>query len=161
MRSRALQSPLIRAFNEHVGGIYSWMDARAKRLHLFLPFTRSEFREWVLRDLFANSHASAVQCSYCSLWLHGGNFVVDHAEPVCYGGSLGFDNLVLSCAECNLLKGRMTEAGFRSFLGFLLTLPARDVGDMVGRMKNGAAYIREKAARGRRKSVATAGLMPV
>jgi hypothetical protein len=150
----ALKPRLSSMFDEHTRSVYGFMRDRVARLGLFLPFTLAEFRAWLLKDVFRGSAENPIQCCYCREWMHAGNFVTEHRDPVCYGGGLGFENLAPACASCNTLKGRMSETAFRSLLDFLQTLPPRDANDMVGRMKNGAAYVRLQA--GRRKSVAAA-----
>jgi hypothetical protein len=154
VRSRALKPGLSGMFDEHTRAVYSFMKMRVERLDLFLPFTLAEFRAWLLKEVFSGSAEKAIQCTYCRDWMHAGNFVMDHKDPVCYGGSVGFENLTPACASCNTLKGRMAYESFLAFLRMIQTLPPRDVNDLVGRMKNGAAYIRVQAAARRMKSVA-------
>jgi hypothetical protein len=45
-------------------------------------------------------------CEYCGVEEAdvGGELTVDHYQPVAYGGSDDVDNLVYSCARCNLYK---------------------------------------------------------
>lgn len=132
------------------------MGVRAERKGRVLPFTLGEFRGWLLETAFRGSPENPVACAYCQRWMNSSTFVTDHEEPIAAGGSFGLNNLVLACAHCNRIKGRMSGEAFRALLMFVQTLPAWDANDMLGRMKNGAAFIADRA-----KSVASAGLFPV
>lgn len=43
-------------------------------------------------------------CVYCGKELNG-LFTIDHVIPICFGGLSTSSNLVLSCKECNTVKG--------------------------------------------------------
>jgi hypothetical protein len=43
-------------------------------------------------------------CSWCGCWLHPAFRQVDHIVPLCRGGQHAIDNLVLSCANCNVRR---------------------------------------------------------
>jgi 5-methylcytosine-specific restriction endonuclease McrA len=50
------------------------------------------------------------RCFYCGEPLT--TYHVEHAIPLCRGGSNGPDNLVVSCPDCNRRKGRRTATEF-------------------------------------------------
>jgi 5-methylcytosine-specific restriction endonuclease McrA len=62
------------------------------------------------------------QCQYCGRRPNVRDLNLDHVLPRCRGGGDSWENLVVSCRQCNLRKGRRTpdEAGMR-----LLRLPQR------------------------------------
>ena len=142
---RQAQSELSRIFHEHTSAIFRFMQRRVERLYgsrAVLPFTLRELRAWLIDTHFNGSVEAAIACAYCRTWLNAGNFVLDHHDPLFFGGALGFDNLNVTCESCNTLKGRMTAGGFQALLDFATCLPPEDVNDMFSRMKNGSAYIR-------------------
>jgi len=48
------------------------------------------------------------KCQYCSKNVNVHNFTIDHVHPKCYGGKTAWDNVVVSCYECNQKKGEKT-----------------------------------------------------
>ena len=64
-------------------------------------------RNLLLRDQY--------ECQYCRKRPGVRGLNVDHVLPRCRGGQDTWENLVISCRECNLNKGRRTpeEAGMR------------------------------------------------
>ena len=54
-------------------------------------------------------------CFYCGEE-YGGNFHREHRIPLSRGGFHAPDNVVLSCATCNLRKGNKTEEEYQKFL---------------------------------------------
>lgn len=46
------------------------------------------------------------KCAYCGIPLHHKNIVVhiDHIQPLRFGGSNAYENLLLSCRRCNMKK---------------------------------------------------------
>lgn len=59
-------------------------------------------------------------CSYCQCDISNG-YHIEHFHPVGKGGNNDFENLSLSCASCNLRKGKMTFSKFFSRLFSLET----------------------------------------
>lgn len=55
------------------------------------------------------------QCQYCGRRPHQRDLNLDHVVPRSRGGGESWENLVVSCRQCNLRKGRRTpdEAGMR------------------------------------------------
>lgn len=48
------------------------------------------------------------RCAYCECRLTDANRTIDHVLPVSRGGTDDIANLVLSCLDCNQLKGDRT-----------------------------------------------------
>ena len=59
------------------------------------------------------------RCFYCGQKIQIENMHIDHMIPKSKGGSNG-DNLVASCAECNLVKGDLDVEEFRNKIENLL-----------------------------------------
>jgi len=66
--------------------------------------TPQEWRAIVLR---ANG-----KCEYCGTPTPGPVRVKEHRVPLLRGGSDGADNLAYACAQCNRIKGTMTDVEF-------------------------------------------------
>jgi hypothetical protein len=147
MRSRAIKTGLEAIFDEHTRSVYWAMANRVKRkLKLTLPFSYAEYREWVL-DAFGGNWDSVIQCAYCTRLMNVQTFVTDHREPLKFGGAISLENLALCCEACNSAKGAMSEDGFRLLIQFSVEyLSPQDANDMLGRMKNGSAYLRLRAS---------------
>lgn len=47
-------------------------------------------------------------CQYCLTKMKSENLTIDHINPRCRGGKTTWENCVLSCAECNRIKGGRT-----------------------------------------------------
>jgi 5-methylcytosine-specific restriction endonuclease McrA len=109
-----------------------------------LPFSQREWFVWV-KAKFNGDVNRPLQCPYCSAWIHCGNYSPDHNEPLAYGGSIGLDNLILCCFNCNMEKGKMGAETFKLFRDWCIyNLPARDCNDIFGRLRNGAGFLRLK-----------------
>jgi len=54
-------------------------------------------------------------CQYCSKHVSVNNFTIDHVNPKFAGGKTTWDNVVVSCYDCNQKKGEKTlkESGFK------------------------------------------------
>lgn len=54
-------------------------------------------------------------CQYCGKNVSIHTFTIDHVHPKCYGGKTTWDNVVVSCYNCNQKKGEKTlkEAGIK------------------------------------------------
>ena len=101
------------------GQRYDSMQARMTRKNLpALPFTKAEFRDWLLIQLGSNQDGFA-QCRYCRNYFGIEECAVDHAVPLARGGSAGLDNLELPCGRCNHRKGGLTPDEYLALLGFL------------------------------------------
>ena len=55
-------------------------------------------------------------CPYCKIELTESNIGLDHKQPVSREGSHLFDNLVLCCKSCNMIKGALSEDEYRAVL---------------------------------------------
>jgi 5-methylcytosine-specific restriction endonuclease McrA len=53
--------------------------------------------------------AGCVSCFYCGIEVVPAATHLDHKKPIVRGGTNAMTNLVLSCAKCNLSKGRQTH----------------------------------------------------
>lgn len=58
-----------------------------------------------------------VVCFYCESTIPGGEAHLEHKRPISRGGGNSRGNLALSCAACNLRKGRKTHDEFLRELG--------------------------------------------
>jgi len=63
-------------------------------------------------------------CQYCSKHVNISNFTIDHVNPKFAGGKTTWENVVVSCYNCNQKKGEKTlkESGFK-----LLKVPKKPV----------------------------------
>jgi 5-methylcytosine-specific restriction endonuclease McrA len=61
---------------------------------------------------------SGGKCWYCGTILQYETFHVDHFFPRALGGTNELENLVPSCASCNMRKGRNTVHEFRQDIRF-------------------------------------------
>jgi 5-methylcytosine-specific restriction endonuclease McrA len=68
---------------------------------------------WVPLMQMFNAHP---YCVYCGVALTPGQVAFDHKIPRSKGGSLGIENLAVSCVSCNDLKKAMTADEFEKFL---------------------------------------------
>jgi hypothetical protein len=146
--SQRLQLGVSGMFVTHTAAVYRLMTLRVERKYGpgAVPFSLAEFRQWLIVNKFDGNVEKPIQCTYCEVWMHAGNFITDHRDSLFYGGSPDLDNLDLICDSCNGGKGRMSAVGFRKLVEFSrLHLDARDANDMFSRMKNGEAYRRLKA----------------
>lgn len=53
------------------------------------------------------------RCRYCGVSKRIRNLQIEHMKPVVRGGSNSYENLQLTCRECNNRKGIQTDAEFR------------------------------------------------
>jgi hypothetical protein len=63
-----------------------------------------------------------MMCWYCRIPLTLAQAEKEHLTPRSRGGSDAIANIVPACAECNRLKGEMTEDEFRAERAYLLTV---------------------------------------
>ncbi len=73
---------------------------------------RKGIPKFVRRKIFEEFHG---KCMYCGRDVSG-YFEIEHMHPVVQGGENDLDNLGLSCARCNALKGARTVDEFRHAL---------------------------------------------
>lgn len=66
-------------------------------------------------DLY-NLYNNTPSCNYCHISLKREDIVFDHKTPLCKGGSHTIDNIVVSCHDCNQLKGSKTSKEFTNFI---------------------------------------------
>lgn len=62
--------------------------------------------DYIDREYIRNKYK--YRCQYCGR--RGTS--VDHKDPVCFSHDNGLDNLILSCSECNKIKGNMSYQSF-------------------------------------------------
>jgi hypothetical protein len=113
--------PLPKAFHLRTASIYSTMvsrfaekrnkDGRLRQAGRLLPFDLEHLRAWVLEQLGGKSDGCAL-CYYCRRPLCSQDFYLDHKVPASRAGSLGLDNLAMSCDDCNRSKGGLTDDEF-------------------------------------------------
>jgi len=113
-----------------------------------LPFTQTEFMEWLLSQFGGDSN-SVVKCRYCPRMISGMDFQVEHVDPVKQGGSLALENLELVDEECNRFKGNLTESAFAMLKEFLRRLQDEqllaDAAEIEQRLKiSGSAHSMRK-----------------
>lgn len=48
------------------------------------------------------------RCQYCNKHVSIHTFTLDHVHPKCYGGKTVWENVVVSCYDCNQKKGEKT-----------------------------------------------------
>jgi 5-methylcytosine-specific restriction endonuclease McrA len=98
-----LGKPLRSAANDHV-----W--PHVIRLLSYVRVPKSVQRKISRRALFARDNW---KCQYCGT--EAGKLTLDHVVPRSRGGESIWENVVASCAPCNLRKGNRTieEAGMR------------------------------------------------
>ncbi len=58
-----------------------------------------------------------IVCFYCEQVIPVGESHLEHKKPISRGGTNSRRNLVLSCAPCNLRKGKKTHEEFLNYLG--------------------------------------------
>jgi len=102
-------------FTQRTGYIYDSMAKRMRekrsgtgrvlRVGRQIPFTKQEFREWLVSKLGGEN--GVIKCRYCAEYLSVDTFHVDHAIPIKQGGTLGLENLDLVCELDNQQKGGM------------------------------------------------------
>lgn len=63
-----------------------------------------------------NLEVGEIVCYYCNISLEPEEVHIEHKLPVIRGGTNSRKNLALSCASCNLKKGKKTEPEFRRYL---------------------------------------------
>lgn len=106
-------------FTEITGQRYDAMRARLKKKNLAIPFTKDQFRFFVLKEWMGNAYDGAIQCRYCFALITLAEAAIDHAVPLSRNGSPGLSNLELPCAACNDRKGEMLPAQYSALLSFL------------------------------------------
>jgi 5-methylcytosine-specific restriction endonuclease McrA len=89
---------------EHEQRLHSASDTYPRphviRLVTYVAVPRTAQRKISRRALFARDGWSCVYCGE-----RGGRLTLDHVVPRSRGGSSDWDNVVTSCAPCNLRKG--------------------------------------------------------
>lgn len=75
------------------------------RLHDYVSVPRGTSRRLSRRAVFARDR---FRCQYCGA---DSRLTVDHVIPRSKGGAHTWDNVVTSCAPCNLKKGDKTPSG--------------------------------------------------
>jgi len=109
---RVSQNPVVTVLFKRSASIYNGMKARAEKIHLKMPFSLEEFRDWLLQRF---SNAGVGVCGYSGLMVLVEDFSVDHRFPVSRGGEFGLQNLTICSDKQNLRKGNMTEVEYRQF----------------------------------------------
>ena len=88
------------------------------RLHDYVSVPRGAGRRLSRRAVFARDR---FRCQYCG---SDSRLTVDHVIPRSKGGTHTWDNVVTSCAPCNLKKGDKTPAGAHMYLARSPRAPA-------------------------------------
>ena len=94
-RDRATMARHYKANNGHGGAYDFWRAASCARRRGATQFCTEQ--EWA--DL-----RKGTACAWCEVGLHPSFTHVDHVIPLCEGGQHTRDNLVLSCANCNVRR---------------------------------------------------------
>lgn len=79
-----------------------------------VPFSLNDYRGWIVEKL--GGEQGEVRCEYCGHWLTLETLQSEHRIPPFRGGSLDFDNLAVSCAQCNQQKGGLSYGAFLELL---------------------------------------------
>lgn len=79
------------------------------RLVYYVRVPRHEARKITRRAVFARDEYA---CQYCGA---NGHLTMDHVVPRSRGGRSSWDNVVTSCAPCNLRKGDRLPAEIKMF----------------------------------------------
>lgn len=107
-----------------------------------LPFSRQEFRAWLLAQ-FAGNEYGVIRCCYCNRPVDVYSCRVDHATPLHRGGNAGFENLALPCDVCNSIKSRLLPDEFRWFLDRMAEMSLKfgqtPVRDIMSRLEKAVA----------------------
>jgi hypothetical protein len=131
-------------FDDRAKKLYDSQRVIAKRDNQRLPFTRDEFTLWLWRAMGGGSGPSAdalkaQMCAYgCNRPVDILSISIDHRVPRAQGGSYALENLLPCCKDCNILKGNMTEAGFRMLMEIGRQMGARDWQCIQESIRNGA-----------------------
>lgn len=91
---------------------------RARRKRRELRNVRLEELDWICKpqDLLKLFEAQEGKCAYCSVELTASIIQIDHKIPLTRGGKHNFNNLALSCRDCNYLKHTRTASEFFKFV---------------------------------------------
>jgi 5-methylcytosine-specific restriction endonuclease McrA len=106
---------------------YRFAEKRSKKTRKIIqigrpiPFTLSDFREWLLVQ-FGGRADGVAKCRYCPRILTALDFQIEHVDPAKQGGSLGLENLAVACEECNRYKGELSEKAFDMLRQFIRVL---------------------------------------
>jgi 5-methylcytosine-specific restriction endonuclease McrA len=128
-----LQTRLRRTFRHH--------QARAKAAGQILDYTIDDLRRLI---------ESSPCCRWCRLPV-AFDLQLDHLHPTSRGGLWTLDNLCVSCARCNQLRGQLTEAETVALRAFLEGLHPAARADLERRLTGGGAVY----ARGRKAAPAS------
>lgn len=76
--------------------------AHKKRVEFNKLKKTSEFKQWKHKQF----HKQFGRCAYCEIRLRKQGVIVhiDHIQPLYFGGDNNYENLVLTCKECNVKK---------------------------------------------------------
>jgi 5-methylcytosine-specific restriction endonuclease McrA len=109
-------------------------DERGRMLRAEIPFRLelADYRAWVLSK-FRTPDGTA-RCEYCPRIVSITTFSPDHMVALQRGGSSGTENLAVSCANCNAIKGKVGAIWFKFFLKCLWEMPDADANDIRSRL---------------------------
>lgn len=116
-------------FNNRTRNGFFHCKDRAKKARQELGHNLDQFREVVAQALAINL------CPYCGDIITERNFAIDHALPVCRGGSFNLYNIVIACDKCNKAKGIMDEKEFSQLITLLKSFPPLVVQDTLARLR--------------------------
>lgn len=133
-------------------------NSRRKRMreNATVAFTRMISRHRNRFDANVDSlvamYELAPTCCYCRLSLTPDRVSFDHATPLVRGGSKTLENIVVSCADCNFLKGTRTALEFASFIveycgRFNGRLPADDRAEGVAKLGHHRERLSEETSK--------------
>lgn len=93
---------------ERYAGIEAWRKANRETARTYLRNRRARIKSvggvHTKEDVLRLIEGQKGHCWWCSKKIPKGKHHVDHRIPIARGGSNGPENLVISCAPCNLKK---------------------------------------------------------
>lgn len=102
-----------------------------KRRHgAALPFTMAEMAAYL------HTQYARAKCPYCDQYTN--DWSLDHATPVCRGGSWELSNYRMCCAMCNICKGPLKVDEWLDLLATLRLWPAEPAQNTLARLKAGS-----------------------
>jgi 5-methylcytosine-specific restriction endonuclease McrA len=107
---------------------------KVTRPRLVIPFDRRELADWLERKF----PAGVARCTYCNYPVDLFSVNLDHVVPVSLGGSMGLENLVPACEDCNRVKGELTATDFRKLRDLLCELSIGGHAEVLKRLRTGA-----------------------
>lgn len=123
---------------------YSEDGKRLLKPEVPVEFSLAEYRAWLISQ-FGDEWGSR-RCHYgCGRWVTPADFVPDHFKALDRGGRNSLENLVISCASCNDVKGAMDGPWFQYLLECLAQMPESErnlVRERLAKSEKAASSVR-------------------